>query len=322
MNVAYAEYRGVVLSTDFEDEVVYPTEDDFTVKSLEFSPDGSLLAIAFSNSNVRVIDVATQETVSEPVNSNGLVFGETIISFSPDNTLFVALTAKQSIRIFSVQTWELVNTIQLPDLRYGSCTFSKDSQTLVIMSEYDSEFYFYGTQDWRMFARMKYGYVLKFTLIQNTELMVVLNTRSLELRLINDGANLVYDEPLFIMEKDVSFERALAVTDDEEFVATCDRTGLVVVRFLLENTGDVAYSLQSSNLGDLVFRNHELFVVRSIQGSEPHMRDSTVMLATGERAHVGENTVLCFENCFCTRVISVRYRVHGLVFLNNQVVLM
>ena len=86
-----------------------------------FSPDGSLLATGAFDGTVRLLDVATRETIATLEGPEGFVS----VSFSPDGTLLASVSF-DGIKLWDVETRENIATLE-----GSSVSFSPDGSLLV-----------------------------------------------------------------------------------------------------------------------------------------------------------------------------------------------
>jgi WD40 repeat protein len=106
------------------------TEDE-DVRSVAFSPDGTVLAAAGGNANdfnVHVWDVATGQLVGILNGHTDIVWG---LAFSPDGKLLASISRDHQAIIYDWRNGEFVKTLDFPS-EVVSVSFSPDGQTLAV----------------------------------------------------------------------------------------------------------------------------------------------------------------------------------------------
>ena len=102
-------------------------EENLDVRSVAFSPDGTLLAAAYSDNTVKLWDVATRESIAT---LNGHTDEVTSVTFSPDGTLLASASEDATIRLWDVETRESIATLEGDGGVVTSVAFSPDGTLL------------------------------------------------------------------------------------------------------------------------------------------------------------------------------------------------
>ena len=135
-NVAWKSFA--LWDAEAEHSNIATFEHTAGVRSVSFSPDGTLLASGASNGTIFVWDVETGEKVETLAGQGGIIS----LSFSPDSTLLAWSSFGSSSRVFvwDVETGERVETLAGHTDGVRSLSFSPDGSLLAV-----------GTRDGRIF---------------------------------------------------------------------------------------------------------------------------------------------------------------------------
>ena len=101
------------------------------VRSLAFTPDGTVLAAAGGNADdfaIHIWDVASGGAIGTLGGHSGIVWG---VAFSPDGQLLASASSDGTAKIWDWRNGDLLQTLSFPD-QVGSVCFSPDGQTLAV----------------------------------------------------------------------------------------------------------------------------------------------------------------------------------------------
>jgi WD40 repeat protein len=97
------------------------------VSSLDFSPDGTLLASTGQDHTVRLWDTATGQAVQVLQGGSHSVKG---VDFGPDGNILAAIESDQTIALWDLSTGQIVRRIGSPELQACGLEFSPDGTLL------------------------------------------------------------------------------------------------------------------------------------------------------------------------------------------------
>ena len=102
-----------------------------SVRSLAFTPDGTVLAAAGGNTEdfaIHLWDVASGGAIGTLSGHSGIVWG---VAFSPDGQLLASASSDGTAIIWDWRNGDIVKTLKFPD-QVGSVSFSPNGQTLAV----------------------------------------------------------------------------------------------------------------------------------------------------------------------------------------------
>ena len=102
-------------------------EENLDVRSVAFSPDGTLLASGGTDEKVKLWDVATRESIAT---LNGHTDEVTSVTFSPDGTLLASASEDNTVKLWDVATRESIATLEGDGGVVTSVAFSPDGTLL------------------------------------------------------------------------------------------------------------------------------------------------------------------------------------------------
>jgi WD40 repeat protein len=113
-------------------EIFNSLELQESVRSLAFTPDGSVLAAAGGDSEDFVIHVWDVRTGGQAIGTlsghSGIIWG---VAFSPDGQMLASVSSDGTAKIWDWRSGDLLKTLDFPD-QVGSVSFSPDGQTLAV----------------------------------------------------------------------------------------------------------------------------------------------------------------------------------------------
>ncbi|MEO7841921.1 MAG: tetratricopeptide repeat protein, partial [Anaerolineales bacterium] len=106
------------------------------VDSLDFSPDGSLLATGSQDDTIKLWNVQTGELVRTLEGHNG--YRVASVAFSPDGSLLASGSTDDTVRLWQVSDGSLVRTLEGHSAPVNSVAFSPDGSLLASTDDYSS----------------------------------------------------------------------------------------------------------------------------------------------------------------------------------------
>ena len=116
------------------------------IYSIDFSPDGSLLASGSRDNSLRVWDVKTGKELFFSLNHNREVHS---VAFSPDGATLASGGADGKIRLWDVQTKQEKKVLDGHTIQVDCLAFSPDGKLLASAGQYDTEIRLWDTQTWQ-----------------------------------------------------------------------------------------------------------------------------------------------------------------------------
>ncbi len=101
------------------------------MRSLAFTPDGTVLAAAGGNTEdfaIHLWDVTNGQAIGTLSGNSGIVWG---VAFSPNGQMLASASSDKTAKIWDWRSGTLLKTLNFPD-QVGSISFSPDGQTLAV----------------------------------------------------------------------------------------------------------------------------------------------------------------------------------------------
>jgi len=132
-----------------------------SVRSLAFTPDGTVLAAAGGNTEdftIRVWNVISGEAIGTLSGHSGIVWN---VAFSPDGQLLASASSDGTAKIWNWRSGDLLKTLNFTD-QVGSISFSPDGQTLAVGGLDDQKnlkaaIWTFSTSTWELLLKIPEG---------------------------------------------------------------------------------------------------------------------------------------------------------------------
>lgn len=116
------------------------------VRSIAFSPDGSTVALGYSNFEIAVLEARTLKPLTVLKSFKDLVQS---LAFSPDGKYLAAggFWKDPTVRLWNTETWELVQELEKHSKGVRSLAFHPNGKQL-LTGGYDAKLHVWNTSDW------------------------------------------------------------------------------------------------------------------------------------------------------------------------------
>jgi len=124
-----------------------------SVRSLAFTPDGTVLAAAGGDTEdfaIHLWDVASGREIGNLVGHSGIVWGA---AFSPDGQMLASVSSDGTAKVWDWRSGDLLKSLDFPD-QVGSVSFSPDGQTLAVgglddLQSLHAAIWIFSTSSWK-----------------------------------------------------------------------------------------------------------------------------------------------------------------------------
>lgn len=260
---AFAFQNGVDIIDIKDGSTVRIVEEGISVKSLDLSPDGNLLAVGFSESLVKFYDATTGDRIREfslrdsfspnqpeiakpPYVAVSYSSDDNIqdVAISADNNSLIARSARGALQIWDLQTNEASNLFGDVDFEVLDFVAIPNDRLVTVSEDYDeSDQLVYFARHWDLST----GEVLNQNELDKKPTSVEVSSNSRKVALGFDDGEL-YVTDFFTEENEVSFDVAgstildISFSPDGNFVATLTDDNRIRVFDLLSETQTDVFS--------------------------------------------------------------------------------
>ena len=120
--------RGKLLSVWRTKDSVQPGKDNAAIYGIAFSPDSRRIAIACSDGDVWIWDIATKQVSGKLKGHRSTVRR---VTFSPDGQYLASAGRDQTVRLWSTESWKQLASLRFDTPQINALRFSPDSNSLV-----------------------------------------------------------------------------------------------------------------------------------------------------------------------------------------------
>ena len=120
--------KGKLLSVWATKDSVQPGKDNAAIHGIALSPDSRRIAIACSDGDVWIWDIATKQVSEKLIGHRNKVRR---VAFSPDGQYLASGGRDQTVRLWSTESWKQLASLRFDSPKVSALRFSPDGNSLV-----------------------------------------------------------------------------------------------------------------------------------------------------------------------------------------------